>query len=207
VRFEISTQPTESINHLEQAPDDPETLSMEHQLALNFLNEGTFQAAEELLRHDLAVKQNTLGATHADTLATMHNLGLAQIELGSYSDAERTYRELTPLYEKPVASLAARSNLGLVLNKQRKYDEAETLLRSLLSELRERFAADDPRVLGCLRLLMEAIGGQGRIDEALEMNTDGMKLVTKTTGDHQAAELEAMRDMRTQLGEWKVERS
>jgi hypothetical protein len=50
---------------------------------------------------------------------------------------------------------------------------------------------------------MEAVGGQGRIDEALEMNKTGMALVTKMTGEHQVAELEVMKEVGAQLEEWK----
>ena len=193
----------DQLKQLSQRPNDPEILSIEYQLALNFSNEANFQAAEELFRHNLAAKQNVLGATHVDTLATMHYLGIAQTELGHYADGEKTYRELIPLYEKPAALLAARSNLGWVLNKEGKYSEAEIVLRGLLPQLQERFAEDDPRVLGCLRHLMEVVGGQGRVDEALEMNKKGMELVTKITGEYQADELKAMKEIGVQLEEWK----
>jgi tetratricopeptide (TPR) repeat protein len=193
----------DQIKQLSQNPNDPESLSMEYKLAVEFFNEGNFQASEELLRHNLVAKKNVLGTTHADTLATMHYLGLSQTELGHFVDGEKTYRELIPLYEKPAASLAARSNLGWVLNKEGKYSEAEVLLTDLLPGLQERFAEDDPRVLGCLRHLMEAVGGQGKFEEAQEVNRRGMELVTKMTGDHQAAELQAMTDVSAQLEQWK----
>jgi len=193
----------DQVKQLSQRPDDPETLSTEYKIAINFSEKGNHKAAEELFRHNLSARQNVLGKSHADTLATMHNLGLAQVELGHFEAGEATYRELVPLYEKPAASLGARSNLGWVLNKEGKYSEAEVVLKGLLPDLQERFADDDPRVLGCLRHLMEAIGGQGRIDEALEMNRKGMESVSKMAGEHQVTELEAMKEMGAQLEGWK----
>jgi hypothetical protein len=38
-----------------------------------------------------------------------------------------------------------------------------------------------------------------RIDEALEMSTKGMELVTKMAGEHELAELEAMKEMRARI--------
>jgi hypothetical protein len=95
------------------------------------------------------------------------------------------------------------SNLGWVLNKEGKYIEAEVVLKQLLPDLQTRFGEDDPRTLGCLRHLMEAVGGQGRIEEALEMNKKGIELVTSMTGEHQADELKAMNGVGAQLEEWK----
>jgi tetratricopeptide (TPR) repeat protein len=194
---------TGQARHLSQSLNDPEALSAEYKIAISFSEKGNYKTAEELLRHNLSARQNVLGTTHADTLVTMHYLGIAQTELGNFEDGEATYRELIPLYEKPAASLGARSNLGWVLNKEGKYSEADEVLRGLLPDLQERFAGDDPRILGCLRHLMEAVGGQGRIDEALEMNKTGMALVTKMTGEHQVAELEVMKEVGAQLEEWK----
>jgi hypothetical protein len=37
-----------------------------------------------------------------------------------------------------------------VLNKEGKYSEADEVLRGLLPDLQERFAGDDPRILGVL---------------------------------------------------------
>ena len=190
---------------LSQSPRDAEALSIEYSIATSFTDKGNYEAAEELLRRNLSARQNALGTTHPDTLATMHHLGTAQTQLGHFDDAEATYRELIPLYEKPAASMAARSNLGWTLNQAGKYAAAEDVLRGLLPELRERFAEDDPRVLGCLRHLMEAVGGQGqgRVDEALEMNRAGMALVAKMNGGDQLDELEAMKEMGARLEEWK----
>lgn len=161
---------TDQAKQLSQSLNDPEALSAEYKIAISFSEKGNYKEAEELLRHNLSARQNVLGTTHADTLATMHYLGVAQTELGKFEEGAATYRELIPLYEKPAASLSARSNLGWVLKKEGKYSETEEVLRGLLPDLQERFAEDDPRVLGCLRHLMEAVGGQGRIEEALEMN-------------------------------------
>jgi tetratricopeptide (TPR) repeat protein len=194
---------SDQIKQISQQPNDPETLSAEFAIAVKFSENGNDKAAEELFCHNLSARQNVLGISHADSLATMHYLGLVQTKLGQYADGEATYRELIPLYEKPAASLGARSNLGWVLNKEGKYGEAEAVLRGLLPDMQERFAEDDPRVLGCLRHLIEAVGRQGKIDEALEMNKNGMELVTKMTGEHQVAELEAMKEMGAELDGWK----
>lgn len=193
----------DQIQQLSQQPQDAEALFAEYKLALHFSSEGNYKAAKELLCHNLAARRGILGKSHAETLATMHYLGLVETNLGYYAAGEAIYRELIPLYEKPAASLGARSNLGWVLNKEGKYTEAELSLRQLLPDLKERFGEDDPRTLGCLRHLIEAVGRQGRIEEALEMNKGGMDVVTSMTGEHRADELKAMKDVGAQLEEWK----
>lgn len=128
----------------------------------------------------------------------MHNLGLAQAKLGQFEVGEVSYRGLIPLCEKPATSLGARSNLDWALNKEARYMEAEAVLRGLLPDLKERFAEDDLRVLGCSRHSMEAVGGQGRIDEALKMD-----VVTKMLGEYDVAELEAMKEIGALIQGWK----
>jgi tetratricopeptide (TPR) repeat protein len=137
--------------------------------------------------------QTLLGATDSATLST----------LGEYASAEATYRELINLAEKPLATLGAQSNLGFVLNKEKKYAEAAAVLRDLLPLMKERFGEDDSRSLGCLRHLMEAVGGQGRVDEALLMNERGMRLVTGMGAEHKEDEIVAMEGLKVKLEEWK----
>ena len=86
---------------------------------------GDYRAVRILLQHNLLARQILLGATDSATLSTLHSLGNAQISLGEYASAEATYRELINLAEKPLATLGAKSNLGFVLNKGKKYAEAE----------------------------------------------------------------------------------
>ncbi|TKA77842.1 hypothetical protein B0A49_01450 [Cryomyces minteri] len=178
--------------------DQAHEVSLEQQAKLN--------ALDELLLHTVQTRQQTLGREHEDTLEAMHALAMVQTELRHCSQAETTYRQLLEAHERtmgPDKSWAVSNNLGLVLNQQKKYAEAEAILRPLLPRLQGRMGKDSPQALGCLRHLMEAVGGQGRYKEAEEMNVKGFELARGMGGEHRPAEMEAMQEMAAQLEEWK----
>lgn len=66
--------------------------------------------------------------------------------------------------------LGVESNLGVTLNKQHKFAEAKEVLTKLLPVLKREFHPADPRVLGCMRHLMEALWGLGRLEDARRLN-------------------------------------
>ncbi|KAI9810839.1 MAG: hypothetical protein M1827_006046 [Pycnora praestabilis] len=165
-----------------------------------------YQAIEELLSRTIATKKDTLGPEHADTLNTMHALAMVQTELDEDDRAEKTYRKMLEAYEKtggPNRAFAVMNNLAFVLNRQGKYAEAEQILRKLLPPLQERGGRDTPQALGCMRKLMEAVGGQGRYEEAKEINVEGFELVGKMDGEERPAEMEAMEEVKLQLEAWR----
>ena len=86
-----------------------------------------------------------------------------------------------------------------MLNKQGKYAEAEEVLRGLLPLLQNRMGMDSPQSLGCMRHLMEAVGGQGRWEEAREMCEEGLGLVDGMGGEEKGAEMEAMTEMEKKI--------
>jgi len=157
---------------------------------------------ENLLLQSVATKVETLGPEHVETLTTIHALAMVQTELGQNAQAEQNYRKLLEISERqkgPNTSWAAMSNLSWILNKQGKYAEAEGILRRLLPRLQSRMGKDSPQALGCLRHLMEAMGGQGRYAEAMEMNLEGLEMVGNMAEEYKPEEVEAMKEMKAQL--------
>ena len=83
---------------------------------------------------------------------------LGDMEEGFYGSAVETYRKLIVLDEKadgPNTSLAAMSNCAGILNKWKKYADAEIILKRLLPLLREspKLSKDSAQVLGASRML------------------------------------------------------
>jgi hypothetical protein len=91
-----------------------------------------------------------------------------------YDRAEQAYRyiiDTIQVYEGQDATYLDRYNLSNVLVLQRKYAEAEPILRDMLNFLVQRdVGIDDGRFLeqerGTVGLLIQSIGGQRRTEEA-----------------------------------------
>jgi hypothetical protein len=63
------------------------------------------------------------------------------------------------------------------LNFEEKYVDAESVLTRLHPKPREAFKEVDLTCVGNLRILMIAVGGQGRHDEARELRDQGLEIV------------------------------
>lgn len=166
---------------------------------------GRTKALESLAADSVVAKEDSLGPDHTDTLKAMHTLGLVQSEAGSPARAEQTWRKLLTIRERdsPYSALAVRSNLGFVLVEQGKYAEAEEIARQLLPVLQKRYGNESPQALGTLRQLIEAVGGQRRVEEAKGLVEEGFALVGwmgegKFKG-YQQEELEALQHVAARL--------
>ena len=193
------------LKKLSEKPDDVRTIRVLHNMAIDTQHGGNNQASAELLSFIIPMRERVLGLDHTDTIGSMHYLGLAQTNLSQMKESESTWRTIISRLEHKDqrASLGAKSNLGSNLNGQKRFVEAESVLRDLRPQLLEVFKEDDPRCLGNLRGLMMAVGGQGRHDEARELCEQGLDIVGKMEGQYKDEETVAMKEMEVELKKWR----
>lgn len=192
---------TDEIGALIENPTSSESRGKISTIAAKFLQQKKFQSAEELYLwyyetriSELKDKQNI------DTLFALYNVAYAQLEQHSYENSEHTWRKLSKVSktsnaESFVQNLGAESNLGFVLNKQQKYQEAEEVLAAVLPKMTALFHDNDPRLLGCIRHLIEALAGQEKMEEARELWLRGMEMAKTAQAPHTVAEIEAMMEV------------
>ncbi|KUJ13655.1 uncharacterized protein LY89DRAFT_784541 [Mollisia scopiformis] len=190
-------------------PNSPSSLSAVSTLGTTLLQQNEFSLAEELLFNCYKAKVSASnGKPNADILATKYNIAYAQLKRDAFAESEKSWKEILNTVldsdKKVLPNLGAKSNLGYTLNKQGKFEEAEPVLTDLLPEMKERFHESNPRVLGCMRHLMEALVGQGKVEEAMMLNEKGSELVGKCEEQHKEAEREAMDAMRASIMEQKL---
>lgn len=204
---------TELRNHLDpnrlgaaiEDSDSEETRREISSLEQNLLQNGKWQLAEELLTYYYLARTAALGGkANRDTLSTLFSVAYAQMAQENFVKAEKTWRDLLALSldeqdSRLRTNLGAESNLGFTLNKLGKYEEAEQVLRALLPRMQKQFDESDPRVLGCMRHLMEALIGLGQLSKASDMNKEGMRLTARVSEVHREAEVEAMHEMHQKI--------
>ncbi|MAD82846.1 MAG: pilus assembly protein PilF, partial [Deltaproteobacteria bacterium] len=81
-------------------------------------------------RQTLVIKEEVLGKTHPDTLATISNLAGVLDSQGKYADAKAINRQSLAIQEEVLgkthpSTLTTMSNLAGVLYRQGKYADAE----------------------------------------------------------------------------------
>ncbi|CZR69847.1 uncharacterized protein PAC_19747 [Phialocephala subalpina] len=204
---------TEFRNHLDpntlgaviEDPDSESSRSEISTMAQKLLHASKWKEAEELLTYHYLARTAALGGrANADTMYTLFSVGYAQLGQEDFVKSEKTWRQLLALKldaqdSKLRSFLGVESNLGFALNKLRKYAEAEEVLRELLPKMQKEFHESDPRLLGCMRHLMEALLGLGRVEDARVLNDEGMKLAVSVNEAHREAEIESMEEIRMKI--------
>ena len=66
-------------------------------LVLVLTSQGKYEEAERLYRQVLALRDETIGKEHPDTLRTLNNLALVLTDCGNYKEAEHLYRQVLTL--------------------------------------------------------------------------------------------------------------
>jgi tetratricopeptide (TPR) repeat protein len=137
-------------------------------LVLGFQNR--FDEAQELYGQALRIQERILGPDHLDTLQTLCYLANACQDAGELDRADRLLRDLVRRHRhlgesNPFQMARALSMLGLNLLSQRRYAEAEPVLRECLA-LREQKLPDHWNRSNAASMLGEALLGQGRPAEA-----------------------------------------
>ncbi len=142
----------------------------------------------------------------------LRGLGQVRRSAGRFSDAEDLYLEVLSVVEDPgfdapgrPAQLlvnGVRNDLGLLLQKQGRYDEAASVLEEVVSADRNLLEAGDVRLATSLNNLALVRRRQGERQEALSLFREALSLLVASYGEqhvHVAAVLESLGSLE-QLG-------
>ncbi len=110
-----------------------------------------------------------------------------QSDAGEFDRAEKTALALQrladgALAELPLARLGAARTLGTIYFRQRRYDEAEPVLKRALAISKEAFGNDEMAVGACLNSLALVYHSQGRYDDAKPLYEQSLAIAEKQLG-------------------------
>ena len=132
----IETTLRDAVAESEKAlgPVHPDTLNHLNNLAIHYVESGSYAAAEPLLRRVLDARHGTLGPEHPDTLASVSNLAVLLHRRGDFPTAERLCRRALEAQQRLLGAehpdtLASIVNLASLLEGQGDSSSAERLLR------------------------------------------------------------------------------
>ena len=95
-------------NRKELGPDDPQTLSAQHDLAIIFAFGGQYEDAAHLYEDTIERRKKVLGPTHRDTLSSEQNLVKLYAKLGQQLSTAQTKNPLDRKRKRSVSALTAR---------------------------------------------------------------------------------------------------
>jgi tetratricopeptide (TPR) repeat protein len=133
--------------------------------------QGKNETAKTILRRELAVREETLGANHPRVVESLQYQGTVLRELGDLRQSEAALRRSLQLHRvglprdhwylsKPL------SNLAQTLTARGKFSEAEDLLLQSYNLLEEQIRHSESRGITCLRQLIDLYQKWNRPDDA-----------------------------------------
>ena len=150
-------------------PNHPDLAVALQNLGLARYRAGHIAEAGPMLQRSAEILATTLGPDHRQRLAVLSNLAGRALDVGDLDQAQRWAAEVVDRQASagapPGVVSTSRRLLARVLQQQRRYDEAERVLRQALADLRT--AGSEPVSVATTRvalgsLLLEA----GRVSEA-----------------------------------------
>jgi serine/threonine-protein kinase len=175
----MSGQPAESLALFQRAlaiyetvrgPRHTAVASVLTSLAQAQTDTGSADAAIASLERAYKIDLEVRGPQHVNTAIAETALGRARLMSGDAVGAERDFRDSLAKYSGPIAghifAEAARQGLGEALTAQRRYAEAEPLLRQAYEALLRVFGAADFRVEGAAISLAQCLAGEAKNADA-----------------------------------------
>jgi tetratricopeptide (TPR) repeat protein len=156
-----------------RGPDHPLTLNAMAQLGMNYMDAGRLTEAASLLEETLERARKRRGPLLPDLIWVPHVLAETYDRAGQYAKAEAICRE----FMKQAVTLGALEHLARSLLRQKKYTEAEPLLRQYV-QVSEQKLPDDWWPFDGKSMLGESLLGQQKYAEAeplLLQGYEGMK--------------------------------
>jgi non-specific serine/threonine protein kinase/serine/threonine-protein kinase len=136
-----------------------------------YMSLGLYSKSETLLRHAIAIRRQTLGPDHPDTLKSMYDLAIVLNEDSKYSEAEKLARETIDIRRRVLGAqnhdtLASMSKLALFTQNEGHYAEAEKLDRSVLEVTKRVFGQQDQLYMDTLQDSAIVSAYQGKYSDA-----------------------------------------
>jgi tetratricopeptide (TPR) repeat protein len=140
---------TVALKKVKLGPDHPDTLGSMGVLAMGYRTAGQFDRALPILVEAVALGKPKAGANWPIYTIVLGNLGQVQVESGMWTQAESTLRDCLAIQESRQpdnwSTFRTRSVLGGALLGQKRYDEAEPLLRAGYEGMMRRVDKIPPR--------------------------------------------------------------
>jgi tetratricopeptide (TPR) repeat protein len=156
-------------------------------LAMLYQAQGKYDQAGDMFERVLAMRRNTLGNNHADTLLSINSFGVLQLARGNYSSAELLFQECLDSRKKQFeethpAVIDCINNVASVHHAQGKYESARQHYEHCL-RVRERiFGPDHSYTLDSLSNLAYMLQVQGKYDGAEQLCRQCLEKRISTVG-------------------------
>lgn len=122
----------------------------------------------------LEIRIKTLGSEDLETLKSMHDLAITEMDQGKLAEAETMLAKILPYYEKAYGAenrdtLKLRNNLAITLERLGKYDESLVLQRRAFQLSLEVNGVDDDLTLTAQSNLVKLLIKMQKHDEAFKL--------------------------------------
>jgi serine/threonine protein kinase len=174
------------------------------EMASTFTRLGEYTLAEQHARESLAIRRQTLGAAHVDTLRAMNNLGNILLQ-PNRMDQKTAYDEARALLDRALALAKADPNMpvtdhiDLLSNratlafKEQALADAEKLTRESLGFARTHLGADSQQAIDARQNLAVLLRQHGQHAQAETELREVVSQLTKAHGDEHPSTLSAQR--------------
>ena len=165
------------------------TLGPDHALTITLLadmgwverDRGDFASSEKYYRETWTRRIRVLGNEHPHTILAKWQVGRALVFLGKNGEAENILREALDQSRKAAAPgdniASSLLYLGLALEQQRKYSQAEPFLKEAIDLRSAAGAGGTWETAFAGHALGACLGGQGKYQEGAPLILDNMKLL------------------------------
>lgn len=166
----------------------PSTLTVLNNLVVMLIQGGRLEEVAPLLDESVSATRERLGPAAPLTLRAMHHRAYALEDLGRLDESEAQLRDLIAALDglRNPLLLTARNDLGLLLSRLGKYDEAIALTRSILSDAPDLLGTSDHPLIGIYQSNHgRVLGRAGKRAEALAAFATAQPLLDAKLGvDH-----------------------
>lgn len=168
--------------------DHSKTRSIQLNLSLVYVNLGRNHEAEAMLQQVVAAEKTQFGTGHPQTWPALSALASVEAKLRKLDSATKIRRQLLNeqqhiLGDDHITTLGTRVNLAMILEDQRLFSEAETLLASAVPVLKEKYSKHEFTLNG-----MNALAGVLKAKDDLEEATKIYQETLTLSNDLRGAE-------------------
>ncbi|MBL8152191.1 MAG: tetratricopeptide repeat protein, partial [Blastocatellia bacterium] len=151
-----------------------------HNMARLYIAKKEYKKAELLYKKSLEMYEKVVGASHPDTASSLANLGALYRLVERYDEAEISLKKSLEIYENVLGAShpqvsTALNNLGLIYISKEEYLKAEPLLQRAVEIARNSVGSSHPLLITGLRNMSLLSEYKGKIEEAIEYQTETNK--------------------------------
>ncbi|MBC8107447.1 MAG: serine/threonine protein kinase [Anaerolineae bacterium] len=171
-------------------PDDPQTLTSRQHFGLVRRHRGDYEQAQAIYQETLERRRRVQGEDHPDTLGSLGDVAVILDLLGA-PEAEGAYRQARDRSVQvrgrdDLRTLLITGNLGQLLQRVGKYEEAEQLLRECYDGRLQALGPDYPDTIAISSALAYVMRSTGKGDESETMMRDALERSQRVNGEHHA---------------------